>query len=312
MFSANTLDLGGQCIEFREENLTGLRCRINVSRKERGLNSSRTFEVVEVDPGCPFCPQNIEEKTPVFKDGKRIRIGESTTFPNRFPFGENHIVTVVTRDHLPKSVTCGQIEDALFGQFEALNKTDGYASINWNYLPSAGASIIHPHLQGICERRPTFLTGLYLERSKKYSRDTGENYWASLRESERLLSKRYLFGESIVWCASPVPLGEKEIRGYLPVCGLVNFEELIPETAVGIKRVIDYYTDAGSSAFNMTIRFGRDRDADFFRAFVSMIARIDPNPLSFSDSAFMERLHFEPVVMTVPEEIPSYFEDPAI
>jgi hypothetical protein len=38
-------------------------------------------------------------------------------------------------------------------------------------------------------------------------------------------------------------------------------------------------------------------------AFCTMIARINPNPKSISDSAFMERICREPVVMTLPEDI---------
>jgi hypothetical protein len=39
-----------------------------------------------------------------------------------------------------------------------------------------------------------------------------------------------------------------------------------------------------------------------------MISRINPNPSSTSDSAFMERLHLEPVILTLPEDIGNFYK----
>ncbi|WP_048150486.1 galactose-1-phosphate uridylyltransferase [Methanolacinia paynteri] len=302
MFSKALLDINGRKIEYREETLTGIRCRICPSREERGLNDLRIPEALEMNESCPFCPENIEKDTPCFETGERIHVGESTTFPNIYPFGENHIVTVITREHCPHEITENQILDSLKGQFLGLKEKEGFATINWNYLSSAGASMIHPHLQGFSEGIPTYLTSLYINRSKEYFDRTGSNYWLSVAESEKE-SERYLFGDEITWCANPVPTGEKEIRGYLPFCSFNDFEEFIPEIAGGIRRVMEIYKNAGNHALNMAIRFGKDEHERYFRAFVSIIARINPNPESISDSAFMERLHFEPVVMTVPEDL---------
>ena len=302
MFSKTLLEINGHMIEYREETLTGIRCRISPSREDRALNDLRTPGAAEIKEPCPFCPENVERTTPCFENGERIHVGESTTFPNIYPFGENHIVTVITKEHCPCEITEKQILDSLKGQFLGLKERKGFASINWNYLPSAGASMIHPHLQGLSDTVPTYLISLYIKRSGEYFERTGTNYWLSLSDSEKE-SERYLFGDEIIWCANPVPIGEKEIRGYLPFCSFKDFENFIPEIAKGIGRVIRIYEEAGNHAFNMAIRFGKDEHERYFRAFVSMIARINPNPLSISDSAFMERLHFEPVVMTVPETI---------
>ncbi|MBN1432238.1 MAG: galactose-1-phosphate uridylyltransferase [Methanomicrobiaceae archaeon] len=302
MFSITRINLHGQNTEFRKDKLTGLRCRINPSREERNLNHFIQPVTFTGSETCPFCPDNIEKMTPCFDNGKRIKTGESVTFPNSFPFGENHIVTVMTRKHYPGEITENQITDSLRGQYDGLYKKEDYNSINWNYLTSAGASMIHPHLQGFSGRVPTYLNSLYIEKSREYFQKKGKNYWQQLSESEKE-SERYLFGDEIVWCANPVPIGEKEIRGYLPICSFEEFREFIPEASAGIKKVIGIYQKAGNHAFNMSIRFGKSGHESYFRAHISMIARIDPNPMSFTDSAFMERLHFEPVIMTVPEMI---------
>ena len=302
MFSITRINLHGQNTEFREDNLTGLRCRISPFREERNLNHFKTSDTFSKSETCPFCPDNIENDTPCFDNGERIKTGESVTFPNSFPFGENHIVTVMTREHCPGEITEKQITDSLIGQYKGLYEKGDYNSINWNYLTSAGASMIHPHLQGFSGRVPTYLNSLYIEKSREFFQKTGKNYWQLLSESEKG-SERYLFGDEIIWCANPVPLGEKEIRGYLPFCSFEDFEDYIPGISKGIKKVIEIYQKAGNHAFNMSIRFGKSSHDSYFRAHISMIARIDPNPMSLSDSAFMERLHFEPVIITVPEII---------
>ena len=43
-------------------------------------------------------------------------------------------------------------------------KAPGYKSINWNNLPSAGASITHPHLQGLADRRAPVTAERYIDR----------------------------------------------------------------------------------------------------------------------------------------------------
>ena len=93
--------------------------------------------------------------TPTFPDGSRIQFGESVTFPNLYPFGEGHVVTVITKDHFVEMFSRQQIVDALHGQMKALVPAGGYASINWNFLPSAGASLLHPHMQGLADSRPS-------------------------------------------------------------------------------------------------------------------------------------------------------------
>ena len=39
-------------------------------------------------------------------------------------------------------------------------------------------------------------------------------------------SDRYLFGEEILWSAHAVPVGEREVRGLLPVARLDELESL--------------------------------------------------------------------------------------
>ena len=305
MFGVTDVATGKGTLQYREEHLTGLRCRISPERLKRHID--QPLSLPGESAGCPFCREKIFSVTPSFADGTRILRGESVTFPNMFPFSAWHTVTVITRDHTVPVFTRQQIADALHAQTESLLRSDGYPSINWNYLPSAGASIVHPHLQGIADRRPSWMAERYLTACKEYHANTGNRYWGSVREQEQS-SDRYLFGDEILWSAHAVPVGEREVRGLLPIARLDELESYIDALAEGIIEVLSLYRKLGTHAFNMAIFFSREKTEEF-SAFCSLISRINPNPLSTSDSAFMERLHNESIILTLPEDLGRYYRN---
>ena len=306
MFTERIVETGKGRLHFRRETLTGLTCRISLERSKRGIDQPTCLEFPH--EGCPFCPSNLPADTPVFSNGGRIIIGESITFPNLYPFAEWHTVTVITCDHRVPSFTRGQLVDALAGQLESLRDHDGFPSINWNYLPSAGASLAHPHLQGLVDSVPPPLAARYFEGSERYLREQGRNYWDDLRAAERAAG-RVLVDREIFWYANPVPIGEKEIRGILPVAHLSGLEPLIPCLAQDLLGMIAFYRSLGTHAFNFSLFFDREGCDRGFPAFCSLIARINPSPISLSDSAFMERLHLEPVILTLPEDLSRMYRE---
>jgi UDPglucose--hexose-1-phosphate uridylyltransferase len=300
MFTERVVETGKGRLHFRRETLTGLSCRISSERIKRGIDRSSS---IEFSPdGCPFCGENLTRDTPTFPDGRRILVGESVTFPNLYPFAEWHTVTVISRHHTVSTFSPEQLVDAFTGQLESLEGHDGYASINWNFLPSAGASLAHPHLQGLVDFRPSPLAARYLAGSEEYVKEHGCRYGDDLRKAEREAG-RILMDGGILWLANPVPLGEKEIRGILPVSHLSRFSPLIEDFARDLLQIIAFYRELGTHAFNLSLFFDREGCDHGFSAFCSIIARINPNQYSMSDSSFMERLHLEPVILTMPEDL---------
>ncbi len=306
MFSIREVPTVKGVLQYREEHLTGLTCRISPDRLNRHLDQAAYMAVSP--ESCPFCRENVFSVTPTFPDGNRIVRGESVTFPNLFPFGEGHIVTVITREHSVQTFTRRQITDALFSQVEALGHSDGYASINWNFLPSAGASLIHPHMQGLSDSRPSRIVDVYLHASQQYRRKHGRNYWEAVKMEEKV-SDRYLFGNEILWSAHAVPVGEREVRGILPISSLGDMADYVDLLADGILEILSMYRKMNTYAFNMSIFFDKNGEDHGFCAFCSIISRINPNQLSTSDSAFMERLHLEPVILTLPEDLGKYYRN---
>jgi UDPglucose--hexose-1-phosphate uridylyltransferase len=306
MFTERVVRSGNGLLHYREEILTGLTCRISSERIKRGIDQACSIE--SSPEGCPFCSENLLSETPVFPDGRRILVGESVTFPNLFPFAEWHTVTVISRDHRVSSFSTEQLIDAFTGQLESLRGHDGYASINWNFLPSAGASLAHPHLQGLVDSLPSPLAARYLAGSEEYRREHGRMYGDDLRKAERE-SGRVLIDGEILWFANPVPLGEKEIRGILPISHLTELEPFLEDLACGLLDVIAFYGELGTHAFNFSLFLDKEGCDHGFSAFCSIIARINPNQYSMSDSSFMERLHLEPVILTMPEELARMYRE---
>lgn len=305
MFSVREVVTSRGTLQYRTEHLTGLRCRISPDRLKRQIDQSLYFP--SNADGCPFCRDAVMTVTPTFPDGNRIIRGESVTFPNLFPFGEGHVVTVMTREHAVVVFSRQQVVDALLSQIEALRVAEGYASINWNFLPSAGASLVHPHMQGLSDSHPSRIVDIFVNASEQYRKKQGRNYWDAVREQERA-SDRYLFGDEILWSAHAVPVGEREVRGILPISTLDEMENYADLLARGILEIISLYRELGTYAFNMSIFFDKSGNNHGFKAFCSMISRINPNPSSTSDSAFMERLHLEPVIMTLPEDLGKFYK----
>lgn len=305
MFSVREVVTSRGTLQYRTEHITGLSCRISPCRLKRQIDQS--FRFPSNADGCPFCRDAVMTVTPTFPDGNRIIRGESVTFPNLYPFGENHVVTVITREHAVATFSRQQVVDALLSQMEALQRAGGYASINWNFLPSSGASLVHPHMQGLSDSRPSSIVAVYISASGQYFKKQGRSYWDVTREQEQS-SDRYLFGDEILWFAHAVPVGEREVRAILPFSTLPEMENYADLMARGILEIISLYRELGTHAFNMSVFFDKSRNDHGLRAFCSMISRINPNPSSTSDSAFMERLHREPVIMTLPEDLGKFYK----
>ncbi|KQC10867.1 MAG: galactose-1-phosphate uridylyltransferase [Methanolinea sp. SDB] len=301
MFTVTEVPAGGKILQVREEHLTGLRCKISPERINRRINTEY-LPGASADAACPFCEDSVHSSTPTFADGSRIVVGESVTFPNLFPYAKWHTVTVISPRHQVDRFTQKELMDAFSGQVQSFSGIAGYPSINWNFLHSSGASIAHPHLQGMVDRRPPVLADKYMQGCFRYYTRHGTRYWNDLVSLE-LGGERYLFGDEIPWLAHSVPLGEREIRAILPVSTPGDFEPYLDTFVRGLLEVIDFYRRLGTHAFNVSIFFDRDKNNRTFSAFCSIIARINPNSRCISDSAFMERVHLEPVILTLPEDL---------
>lgn len=305
-----------QELELREDPLTGRRCRINVQRAERPKQApSGEFKLPEAKD-CPFCSANIPKVTPMFAFGmpERVVLGESVVFPNLYPFGGFHAVGVFSRRHELEldEFTPEIIENCFRACLRALALASErqpelrYWYLNWNHLQPAGASIVHPHLQVLADGAPSVHLGQLLEQSREFHEHYGRNYWAELVSAEKGAGERYIGASGGVhWLASFAPMESMEVIAIFEgACSLSELGEGLSDFCRGLSRVLKGYKALGVGSFNLSsFSAPRGERLEFYSLNFRLIARPPLGQLYTSDSGFMERLHLEPVVDTLPERL---------
>jgi galactose-1-phosphate uridylyltransferase len=307
-----------QTIERRKDPLTEEWCRINVNRPKRVVQAMKIR--VKPDKKCFFCPENLEKSTPKFSTSLipegRIKVNEFVLFPNLFPFGKHHAVGVLTRKHSLQlhEISSKAWKDCFTGCikfFKVINERDPKArfpSINFNYSQSAGASILHPHVQVLLDSFPSFIMDKYYRKSWEYFEKNKTNYWQDLIAQERNNERFVAENDSMVWLTSFAPVGNDEVIGVMKG-NVSSFFELnekqISDLSDGIVKIFKgLYEVKSVNSANMTI-FSAPLDehlGHFFSMNVKIISR-PSEKIYTSDRGFCEILHKEPIISTIPEEL---------
>ena len=259
---------------------------------------------------CPFCPERVMQATPrllpAIHPSGRIARGEALLFPNLLTYNQHSSVSVYSpRLHfLPlQRMTDALVTDNLSTQVEfvravtAFDRAARWASINANHLPPSGSSILHPHLQGGVDPEPSTLQAMLAA----VPASRFEDYVAT----ERRLGERYIGDTGRVrWLASFAPIGFNEVRGV--VSGIASPTELDDATTAelgsGIARLLRCYAELGQQSFNMAL-MGAPLDGGDTLLTVRMVCRSNPDVTYRSDVMYSERLHWQAMVDTSPEEL---------
>ncbi|MGQ9788105.1 MAG: hypothetical protein ACUVQM_02150, partial [Candidatus Hadarchaeaceae archaeon] len=312
-----------QVIEFREDPLTGKKCRINISRSMRPKATAtcgRSFEnlIKESRAGCPFCPENIEKNTPAFVDGfpKRIKFNRCWLFPNHYPFGRFHAVGVLSDEHYLEinEFNSKMIEDCLkaclkyFKIIHSKYRDFKYWYFNWNHLPPGAASIIHPHVQIFADTGPTPYLQELIKSSERFYKRTGVNFWAELARAEEKTGERFIAKcGSINWLASFAPQGNNEVMAiFEDVPSIAKTDDKrLSEFCHGLSLILNGYHKIGISSFNLALFSGPcdENLSEFYLLNAKIVSRPDPAPFYTSDIGFMEKFHGEPVIEKMPEDL---------
>jgi len=312
-----------QEIELRKDPLTEMACRLNINRSKRvhpGLAEVESIKplIEKSKQKCPFCPKNVFRITPKFVDIKdRFIHGNSVIVPNLYPFSVFHGVTVfspkkhyLALNEISPKILFDSIENSI-DFFKAANRKKPafkYPSMNFNYMPPAAASIIHPHFQIILDGKPTFMTNLLVEKSLKYFKKTRTNFWLDLVKSEKKNRKRFI-GEtgSFSWIVDFAPIRNNQISG---VCkGISNLSQMktkqIRDLANGLSKLFKKLWANKVRSLNMVV-FSASLDksiSDYFLLNLKITSRPVLAKYYVSDIGFMELMHQEPVIETLPEEV---------
>jgi galactose-1-phosphate uridylyltransferase len=267
---------------------------------------------------CPFCPGAMEKATPRFPDsftpGGRLKVGQAVVVPNLHPYELHTGVVIMSPTHyVPMEELT---EDFLFDSFRAgvdylarCAQVDPegavYGSVNWNYLPYAGGSLIHPHLQVLAGPEPSNYDAMVLAGLQDYARATGNIFWSDLLKTEQALGQRYL-GQagSSHWLATFAPRALLDITALFP--GRVTpgemGDESVRELAAGFTKVIRCYSRLNIPGFNAALYFtGSSTDGFWVNARIA--GRFTIFPKIGSDVSHLQTLHGDPWTLYVPEDL---------
>lgn len=306
-------------IEYREDPLTGTLCRINTKRTRRVKESpiADLSEITAESGDCPFCPQNIEQKTPLFSGRGRIKRGDCYLFPNLFPFAEYHATATLTGQHFLEldQFKIGMVVDNISAAKEYLlwvyKKDRGakYPIYLWNHLPPSAASIIHPHVQILVDRKPTLYQQRLLHSSKGYFLESGRNFWRDIVEEEKKRRERYIgSNDSLSAIASYAPQGNREIQIiFKEACNLADLDELqIADFADCLIKLLRGYKQMGVSTFNLSTFSGPlGESPNYYSLHAKLISRPALQPFYRNDTGILERLHYEADIELEPEVVAS-------
>jgi galactose-1-phosphate uridylyltransferase len=306
----NSFNAGGRECEIRTNPLTGRNTRI-LFFPERALPEPNIDELKKRDTGfCPFCPENIEKITPKFNPElfakERYSAGEAVCFPNASPYDENGAVTVITKKHfvLSDEFTENMLKDAFSCCVDYLidvkkkQAAAVYQSINWNYLPAAGSSILHPHLQVTASSVPTN----YYNDVLKTIELSGKNIFIDLvnteiSDDERFLSRDKYFS----WMIAFAPEGVFDLTAishdYFEPKELTGGR--LDELVKNILKTIAFIRSYNILSFNMSLFFLPGDES--FIPHMKICPRTNVPPLDTSEINYMKMLHKEPMTTLKPE-----------
>jgi len=313
----NSFNPGGRECEIRTDPLTGRNTRILffpirvIPELDIEKLKANIEELIKRDPGfCPFCPDNIEKITPKFNPDlftkERYKVGEAVCFPNVFPYDENGAVTVISKKHLVTSdeFTEDMLKDSFSCCVDYLTDVDSkqpeaiYQSINWNYLPAAGSSIIHPHLQVTASAIPTN----YCTDILKTIELSDKNIFTDLVNTEISNEERFIVKEKYFsWMIGFAPEGIFDLiaisHEYFEPKDLKD--NRLDELIKNILKSIHFIRSYNILSFNLSLFFILRNER--FIPHMRICPRTNVPPLETSEINYMKMLHNEPMTTLKPE-----------
>ncbi len=314
-FELSTIDS-----EIRYDPLTGDSARLCHFALSTAIPPDLAQMVTTTAATCPFCPDKVLRVTPRFTEALlpegRLRRGGAVLFPNLFPYDDISAVATLTERHfIPlDDVPLPVIEDGIgiardfFQRLAADGVQPGYGIVTWNYMPPAGGTQIHPHIQVIHTSNPGNRLRRELAAEYAWRQRHGSNYWAELLAAERREGVRWI-GESgpVQWYVPFTPTGILgDCNGVLPeratLTALSNSD--IHAVAVGLRRILRGFAALGLWSFNLTFFPDRsDAGADCHWLNVRVVPRLYLNPIThIPDVSYMQLLLEERFAMVYPEE----------
>jgi UDPglucose--hexose-1-phosphate uridylyltransferase len=306
-------------LRWRRDPLTGASTRILTGIKLQPPARPDLTELIAKPAFCPFDAEHLDKATFPFPaelvpEG-RIREGRAVVVPNIMAYATHSAVGIydphrhfLDLDELTPDII-GDALAALTRHATAVRRLDPeavWSSVNGNYLPPAGASLIHPHLQSAHDA--CGLTGqrTLAERSGVWKRESGGSYWAALADQEAAGPRWIGETDRVAWLAPFAPSGFHEVWGVIG--GAADVTDLTEDDCralgQGLSRVLAAYRDWNLASFNFGLMGGGPRAReDGFHVVLKVVSRSNPAPMYRSDATYFERVYAEALVDLSPEVV---------
>jgi galactose-1-phosphate uridylyltransferase len=310
----------GRPIEVRRNPITGRTCRITFSRageREPGADALPDPPPFAADrASCPFCQEALAGRTPrlpadVWPEG-RMQKGGSVLFPNLFPYGSHSAVSLFDDRHFVEigAASAESYADCLLNcrdyllRILTIEPACVYMAITQNHLPSAGGSLLHPHLQLQADPAASNHHRFLQKRAAGFFRDTGIRLFSAYLEHERREGSRSIGKTgSWEWLAAFAPEGFFEIWGILP--GITSIRQAGEEDwralARGVINAQKFYRSLNRNGYNLGLLLIED-GSDALELRTVMVVRSNYAAWVRSDHTGFEVMLGEMATFSAPEE----------
>jgi UDPglucose--hexose-1-phosphate uridylyltransferase len=305
-------------VEIRWDPLTHLTARlVHFPSRKIGRFDFREAISASLAANCPFCPENIGRMTARLTNElfgcDRLERDCVTIIPNLLTFDRYSLVAILSAEHFVDLPTLAEKQlvvkgvKALLEAFHVIRERDpqaDYFSINCNYMPMSGGSLIHPHMQGLAGRYPTNYARMMLDESGNFYRKEGKVFWEALIEEEERAGERFIGSAGRThWYAPFAPRGNIDLGCIFEKTSLFEIDEDDwGDFGSGLDKVFAYLDQEHVSSFNFTIFSGAPDDRSF-RVNARLVTRRFLPPVNAADVNYFEKLHLESMVLIAPEKV---------
>ena len=312
-------EVARRLIEIRTHPISGRTCRITYSRNEE---EDETRLLPEPPPfasqrqHCPFCREYLTDATPKMVQsveplGRMIR-GRSTLFPNLFPYGRYSAVSLLGDEHFVEIGTADpqSYTDSFLNCLDYLKRILSYdpaavfMAVTQNHLPSAGGSLIHPHLQVQADRLPANHQRFIRARAARHRKQSGSRLFGDYLMAEQQDGQRMIGATGPWhWLAAFAPEGFFEIWGILP--NVTDFRDTSEHhwaaLSQGILNTQRFYRSLGRNSYNLGLLLITD-GADDLELRVVVMVRSNYAPWVRNDITGFELMLGDMATFTAPEQ----------
>jgi UDPglucose--hexose-1-phosphate uridylyltransferase len=305
-------------LRWRRDPLTGASARILTGEKLQPSGRPDLTELTAKPGFCPFDLEHLEKATFPFPaeltaEG-RIRAGKAVVVPNIMAYATHSAVGIydpgrhfLDLDELTPSLVADALT-ALVRHALAVRRLDPsavWSSINSNYLPPSGSSLVHPHLQSAHDAHGLTAQRFLVEQAGRWKERHG-SYWAALADQEASGPRWVGHRGRTAWLTPFAPTGFHEV--WAVVDGVTDVTDLTEhdtrDLGQGISQVLAAYKDWNLTSFNFGLIGGGPHAHEAgHQVLLKIISRSNPEPMYRSDATYFERLWGEALIDVSPEEV---------